>query len=84
MRCGFGGHELANADAFFPGARVVPFGFERIGGFVEAAIVGRDHAPLRTIHEHAHAAEVGFEFVAKRADEIGADQCRRPLPSTSG
>ena len=71
---GFGGHELADAEAFFPGAGVVPFGFERIGGLVEPAVVGGDHAPLRAIHEHAHAAEVGFELVAERADEVGADQ----------
>ena len=71
---GFGGHEVANADALFPSAGVVPFGLERIGGFVEEAVVGGDHAPLRAVHEHSHAAEVGFELVAERADEIGADQ----------
>jgi AraC-like DNA-binding protein len=27
----------------------------------EIAVVGGDHAPLRAVHEHAHAAQVGFE-----------------------
>ncbi len=52
----------------------MPFSLERIGGFVEEAVVGGDHAPLRAVHEHTHAAEVGLEFVAQRADEVGADE----------
>ena len=27
---------------------------------------------MRAVQEHPHAAEVGFEFVAERADEVGA------------
>ena len=71
---GFGGHELANAEALLPGAGVVPFGLERIGRLVEEAVIGSNHAPLCAIHEHRHAAEVGFELIAERPDEIGAHQ----------
>ena len=52
----------------------MPLGLERIGRLVEEAVVGGDHAALRAVHEHPHAAEVGFELVAQRADEVGADE----------
>ena len=40
----FIGHEMADPQAFLPGAGVVPVAAVRIPRLVEVAVVGRDHA----------------------------------------
>lgn len=72
----FGGHEPTDPQTFFPCSGIGPFGLQWVGRFLQISVVGGDHASLRTVHEHSHPAEIGFELIAEWSDEVGADDAR--------
>ncbi len=70
---GFVGHQLADAQTFFPSACILPIAAQPIFWLLEDAVVGRDHPTLGAIHEDSHAAGLSLDFLAQRADQVGTE-----------